>query len=157
MASSGQVAYIFDEGPGSVVNVHRWVAEGDIRKLLAGTHRIAVLFGHWVGTQTAGNPPGHCDAALPCAVGLDGPVALVMTGPPYRQPAPAGGAEVISPATISRAVDPPAIQRFMVVSPPNVAGAVSWSRKFHHPGRRSQQPMTLPLRYLVFAAFEVVA
>src|SRR5215217_7237953 len=57
--------------------------------------------------------------ALPiCQVpsGWTGPSHLLIKGPPYRQPALAGGAMAISPAAISRATDPPTMQRFMVVS-----------------------------------------
>jgi hypothetical protein len=47
--------------------------------------------------------------------GWMGPSHLLMTFPPYQQPALAVGAETISCAAISRTADPPTMQRFMVV------------------------------------------
>src|SRR5579884_768999 len=48
--------------------------------------------------------------------GWTGPSHLLRTGPPYRHPALADGAETMSPAAISRAATPPTMPRFMVVS-----------------------------------------
>jgi hypothetical protein len=49
--------------------------------------------------------------------GWRGPSHLLMTGPPYRQPALAGGATAISAADIRRAADAPTVQRLMLASP----------------------------------------
>src|SRR5215211_4441193 len=46
--------------------------------------------------------------------GRRGPSHLLMTGPPYRQPALAGGAAAISAADIRRAADAPTMQRLML-------------------------------------------
>jgi hypothetical protein len=81
---------------------------------------------------------------------------LLIKGPPYWQPALAGGAAAISSAAISRAANPPTTQRFMVVSRHIAAGALpsAWGGKYRR--QPSQQSMTLPPMQLVFAAFEVV-
>src|SRR6267378_1269377 len=76
--------------------------------------------------------------------GWTGPSHLLITGPPYWQPALAGGAEAISSAAINRAADPPTMQRFIVVSRHIAAGALpsAWGGKYRR--QPSQQPMTLP-------------
>jgi hypothetical protein len=55
---------------------------------------------------------------------------LLIKSPPYWQPALAGGAEVISPAAISKAANAPTMQRFMVVSRHNAVELPSaWLQK----------------------------
>src|SRR3954463_6750254 len=93
--------------------------------------------------MTCGTATQRCQ--LPS--GWTGPSHLLMTCPPYWQPALAGVAEGISPAAVSRATDAPMMQRFMDAS-----------RHFATLGRCRVfgQPMRLPLVRLLFAAFEVV-
>jgi hypothetical protein len=62
---------------------------------------------------------------------------------------------VIAPAAISRAANAPTMQRFIVVSRHNAAGEcrrLGWQ----DPSTAWRQSSTLPLIYLVFAAFRVV-
>jgi hypothetical protein len=76
---------------------------------------------------------------------------LLITGPPYWQPALAGGAEATSCAAISTAANPPTTQTFMVVSRHIAAAALpsAWAGKYRP--RPSQQPMTLPIMSLFFS------
>ena len=66
--------------PGSAVDVRWWVGEGEIGRMLVGTHQIAVPFGHEVGTGAVRNQAGNCHATLPGAVGLDRSIALADYG-----------------------------------------------------------------------------
>src|SRR5690242_20255194 len=60
--------------------------------------------------------------------GWTGPSHLLRTGPPYTQPARAGGAAAISCAANSKAAHPPTMPRFMVVSRHTAAGALPSAR-----------------------------
>jgi hypothetical protein len=91
-----------------------WVGEGGIRTLLSRAHQIAVLFRHQVGAEAVRNVAGDCHATLRRAVGLDGSIALADIGPAVEAAGVAGGAEVINPAVISRAADPPTMLRFIL-------------------------------------------
>jgi hypothetical protein len=105
-------------------------------QVLSGTRKeLAPLYTKW-GTATQ-----RCQVPS----GWTGPSHLLITGPPYWQPAPAGGAEAISSPAISTAASPPTMQRFVVVSCHIAAGALpsTWGGKYRR--QPSQQPMTLRL------------
>src|SRR5690242_19451744 len=72
------------------VDVRRWVGEGEIGGLLAGTHQTAVIVGHEVGTHAVGNQAGDCHTTLPGAVRLDRPIALAQNGSPVLTAGPGG-------------------------------------------------------------------
>jgi hypothetical protein len=102
---------------------------------LSGTRKeLAPLYTRW-GTATQ-----RCQVPS----GWTGPSHLLITGPPYWQPALAGGADAISSPVISTAARPPTMQVFMVVSRHIAAGAFSSACGGKYPRQPSQQPMTLP-------------
>src|SRR3982074_2347584 len=70
------------ERPCSVVDVRRWVGEGEIPGALVWTRQIAMLDGDQVGAGAAWNQLGNCHATLPGAVRLDGSIALADNGSP---------------------------------------------------------------------------
>src|SRR6202011_1411913 len=101
---------------------------------LSGTRKeLAPLYTKW-GTATQ-----RCQVPS----GWTGPSHLLITGPPYWQPALAGGADAISSPVISTAARPPTMQVFMVVSRHIAAGALpsAWGGKCRR--QHSQQPKTL--------------
>ncbi len=63
-------------GSGSVVDVHRRVSEGEIPRVLVGTHDIAAPVGRQEGTGAARHQADKSHATLPGAVRLDGSIAF---------------------------------------------------------------------------------
>src|ERR1700683_4199029 len=59
---------------GSVVNVRRWVVEGETQGMLVGAHPLTG--GRPLGNGAANRPPADCDATLPGAIRLDGSITF---------------------------------------------------------------------------------
>jgi hypothetical protein len=87
--------------------------------MLVRTHHIASVAGRAVAVSGAGPAASYIakhHATLPGAVRLDGSILLIVAVPPYWQPAPAGGAEAISPPAITAAASPATMCCFMALS-----------------------------------------
>ena len=139
-----------------------------LSRMCAGGSATARSPGRWsgpiksqrlTGTRWELKPLGinWATATQRCQVpsGWTGPSHLLITGPPYWQPALAGGAVAISSAAISRAAITPTMPRFMVASRHIAAGASLSARGAKYRRPPSRQSMTLPLMELVLLPLEL--